>query len=304
MVTINDRQAQAGFSLVEMIVAILIMSIIAIGLTQFISFSAEGYVKSADRNQLTSTGRIVIERITKELRNALPNSVRTTDVFIAGDNEVVFGGLFPGDQCLEYLPILGASTYIDPVFHPGSGSMEFDAVEFNLDISEVDGAYTVIFPRNPSQLYDSSLPSPGYIAAFDNLNVGSTLSDTHTINLTNPHKYRRRSALDRVYLVDEPVSFCVNGDNLFRYADYGLFDTQLIPTNPAGACPLSSACLPATTADKRILIASNLANEGFTAFDQLAATLRRNAIVQIELNFEKEGESVALNHEVMLPSAP
>lgn len=296
---------QAGFSLIEMVIAIIVMSIIAIGLTRFINFSTEGYINTAERSQLTLSGRAVVERISKELRNALPNSIRITDVFDTGYAEVDTGGLFPGDQCLEYFPMIGASTYIDPAFHPGGTTTAFDAVEFNLGINVITGDYAVIYPRNPSELYDSSLPSPGYIAAFDDLDVGSTLSDTHTINLSAGHKYRRRSPLDRVYLVEEPVSFCVNGDNLYRYTNYGITDDQSIPTNAAGNCPLSPSplCLPSTTPN-RILIASNLANDGFTAFDQLAATLRRNAIIQMEFNFDKDGENVTLNHEIMLQSAP
>jgi len=301
----NIKIRQTGFSLIEMVVAIIVMSVMAIGLTRFIDFSTEGYVDTAERSQLTLSGRAVQERISKELRNALPNSIRITDVFDTGDAEVDTGGLFPGDQCLEFFPIIGASTYIDPAFHPGSTSTDFDAVEFNVDINVVTGDYAVIYPRKPSELYDSGLPSPGYITAFDDLDVGSTLSDTHTINLSAGHKYRRRSPLDRVYLVEEPVSFCINGTNLYRYTEYGITDDQSIPTNPAGACPLSPTpmCLPSTTPN-RVLIASNLANDGFTAFDQLAATLRRNAIIQMELNFESEGENVTLNHEIILQSAP
>ncbi|MDC0598558.1 hypothetical protein OAP18_01750, partial [Gammaproteobacteria bacterium] len=66
---------------------------------------------------------------------------------------------------------------------------------------------------------------------------------------------------------------------------------------------LPDICLPATTPN-RVLISTEIDNAGLTAFDQLAASRRRNAVVQMELNFSKDGESVLLNHETLLQATP
>lgn len=96
-----------GFTLIEAVVSILLLAIISIGITQFIGFSAQGYQETASRNQLSASARVVVERMAMELHNALPNSVRYSTVSNGGD------GLNPGDQCLEFIPVLAASTCRD-----------------------------------------------------------------------------------------------------------------------------------------------------------------------------------------------
>lgn len=297
------RRSNLGFTLVEAIVSILLLAIISIGITQFIGFSAEGYVETANRNQLSASARVVIERMAMELHNAVPNSVRITPAYQAGDPEVT-AGLNPGDQCLEFLPIRSATTYIDPPFHPSPSTTTIKVVEFTP--AQTTGAFAVIYPRSVSDIYqDLPLDNPGQVAGVDFINAHPTINNVEIVTLTPTHTFRRRSPEDRLYLVEDPVSYCVNGDRLYRYQGYEMTADQPLPTASGGSCPVALApCLPATTADGRHVIATDLANDGFTAFDHLAATLRRNAIVQFEFNFTRETESITMNHEVMLHSAP
>ncbi|MDC0598551.1 prepilin-type N-terminal cleavage/methylation domain-containing protein, partial [Gammaproteobacteria bacterium] len=109
---VKPKQGQ-GFTLIEMVVAILIMSIISIGLVRFILDSTDGYIRTATRNQLSSSGRAVIDRISMEVHNALPNSIRIGSADAAGN------------QCLEFVPVRAASSYINPPF--GSASTTFNA---------------------------------------------------------------------------------------------------------------------------------------------------------------------------------
>lgn len=287
----------------EAVASILLLAIISIGLTQFIGFSAEGYLDTSNRNQLSASARVVIERMAMELHNALPNSVRVTDAFQTGDAEVT-AGLNPGDQCLEFLPILAATTYIDPPFHPSPSTTTIKVVEFSPP--QTTGTYAIIYPRSESDIYqDLPLANPGHVAGVQLITAHVSLANVDVVTLTPTHTFRRRSPEDRIYLVDEPVSYCINGDRLYRYQGYDISGNQRLPTAPGGSCPGALApCLPANTTEGRAVIATDLDNEGLTAFDQLAATLRRNAIIQFEFNFSKEGESIIMNHEVMLHSAP
>ena len=70
-----------------MVVAIVISSIMAIGIVDFIGRSVEGISSSANRNQLASAGRMALARLGMELHNSLPNSIRETTA-TAGVNTI------------------------------------------------------------------------------------------------------------------------------------------------------------------------------------------------------------------------
>ena len=122
----------SGFSLVEIIVVIVVMSIISIGIVQYIVDSADGFSRTADRSELSSSGRVVIDRIAMELHNALPNSVRVTSAYTSGSAEVLAGDAYAGDQCIEFVPILSATTYIDPRFRPQPRTTTFTVVDITV----------------------------------------------------------------------------------------------------------------------------------------------------------------------------
>lgn len=71
------RQAAAGFTLIEAIVAIVITGILAGIVAVFIARPVEGYAESVRRAELTDTADVTLRRMARDLRLALPNSLRT-----------------------------------------------------------------------------------------------------------------------------------------------------------------------------------------------------------------------------------
>ena len=65
--------------------------------TQFVSQGLSIYVDTARRDNLQQQGRFAVERVSRELRNALPGSVR-----VAGN-------------CVDFMPVLNASSYLQSV---------------------------------------------------------------------------------------------------------------------------------------------------------------------------------------------
>jgi len=73
----DSHRRQAGFTLVEAIIAIVITGVLAGIVAVFISGPIQGYVDSVRRAELTDAADIALRRMTRDVRQALPNSLRT-----------------------------------------------------------------------------------------------------------------------------------------------------------------------------------------------------------------------------------
>ncbi|MDO9317484.1 MAG: prepilin-type N-terminal cleavage/methylation domain-containing protein [Gammaproteobacteria bacterium] len=60
---------QRGFTLVEMVITIVISSILAVGVLDYIADSTTGFMESANRSRLAGGGRTALDRMTMELHN-------------------------------------------------------------------------------------------------------------------------------------------------------------------------------------------------------------------------------------------
>lgn len=66
----------SGFTLVEMVMTIVLLGIIAGVLVPVISQTTNAYVDTSARAELTARGRIALERLAKEIRRIVPNTVQ------------------------------------------------------------------------------------------------------------------------------------------------------------------------------------------------------------------------------------
>lgn len=302
----TSNPSDLGFTLIEVVVAILISSVLAVGTVSFISRTVDGLDTTTNRNQLASAGRTVIDRLSLELHNALPNTIRTS------------GGA-GSDQCIEFIPVRASTTYINPAFS-GSGTSSFDVIDFVEENAVFLPAappalYAVIYPRNGNQIYDGDNGVAALPPVFNNRSpmqaissiVASGTASQSTVNLAAPHRFRRRSPSERFFVVSQPVSFCVVGSNLFRYTNYGFHQTQTVIEEESGVCSAGSAnrCLPNyenhTTAPNKVLVVDSISAASFSVGNQ---NLARNALVSIQLNLSAGGDSISLRNEVLTRSVP
>ena len=87
----------SGFTLMELIIVIIIMGVMSVGIAGFIKLSTQTYLNVTERDELLANARFAVERLNREVRNALPNSIRT-------DNNVT-------TNCLEFVPIKTSTVY-------------------------------------------------------------------------------------------------------------------------------------------------------------------------------------------------
>lgn len=266
-----------------MVVTLVIAGILSALALRFVGNSVQGFMLAGDYGQLAGAGRAVIDRMAYELYNAVPNSVRVT---------VPDGA---GNQCLEFLPFTHASTYLDPPFsEPAYG---FDIVAPAPQSPPLSVAsHVAIHPGSADELYFDAAAgpaNPGPIARLDTATANGSRV-TLALDTLAPHVFSRRSPLDRVFLTDGPVSFCIAGRMLYRLSDYAFNATQC--TGISGGCEDATVGVLADNLD--------MADAPEPAFTVAAGTLQRNGMVVFNLRFASAAATLPLHHESLLRNVP
>lgn len=257
---ISTAHASRGFTLIELIVVITVLGVIMAGTAAYITNGMTAYSDTVRREDLAATGRLTIERITREIRTALPNSIRVSN------------------QCLEFLPIQTGSVYLSIPTDVASSS--FSAAAFNLPAA-TGSRYVVVYPYTVGSLYSTTNPSP--MAGLSSVSG----SPTATVTMTSAHRFSDESPVQRFFISGDPVSFCVIGTQLYRYNAYGLNTIQITP-------PASGAALLADN------IQLSDSGNTVTPFSYTPGTLRRNGIVTLDFRFSSDNEWIRLTHEVQI----
>ena len=145
----------SGFTLIEAIVAITITGILAGIVTVFISRPIQGYLDSVRRAELTDQADLALRRLTRDVRLALPNSLRVTTT-------------------------AGGVTYVEFIMTSAGGRYRFDADgstggDFLSYTDVTDTTFDVLgpVPANPAI-------APGDLIVIYNLGPGNAPADAYT----------------------------------------------------------------------------------------------------------------------------
>jgi len=283
-----------GFTLIEMVMVIVIMGVIAGMVAVFIRSPVQGYVDSVRRAELTDAADVALRRISRDVRLALPNSLR---VLSTG-----------GSNYIEFIMTSTGGRYRDPA--DGSTTGNFlsysDATDVAFDVlgampsspAMIVGDYVVIYNLgegySPANAYVTSDPCTSCNRAKITGISGSvvTLASNPFASQSPPlpsPSSRFQVVPGGIRAVTYACSTTISA-NLKRYANYGFNAAQSAPADP----PVS----PATS--------SKLASGATCSVDYTSSATGRSGLLYISLTLAdaSSGESVTLFQEIHVDNSP
>ncbi len=273
-------------SLIELVIVIVILGILSTVLGLIIAGPIRGFFATGRRVALVENASTALTQMARDIRTALPNSIRTTQS----------GGI----TALELLSTLDGARYRDG---PGGGvTSSADILTFNAASSGFNvlghfenltlpltttADYLVIYNTGQAgaNAYDISAGPPNVITpAGTTLSIVSGTYEDH-VSISPAFEFKYPSPYDRVYLVGGPVSwFCdPQAGTLRRESGYAISATE----------PVSAS-------------AGNLASDQVSAcaFTYTPGTAYRAGLVTLSLTLSSHNESVTLLREVQVVNAP
>jgi len=292
-----------GFTLLEMIVVIAITGIVAAMAAVFMLRPVQSYVDLSRRAALVDSAESALRRMARDIRIALPNSVRVTPV--------------ASGFALELLPTIDGARYATAEvavpacenltgFDPAAADAEFDILGTFSAI--VAGTRVVINNQGAGTTHDvyadGVSPSPAAPLVITPVGTSVTIAlnsvascpipanGKHHITLSTAHQFRSPSPRGRLFLVTTPVSYLCDTTlgTLVRYSGYAIQATQ--PTT-AGALNALAGVTSARVADR-------LSTCGATTS---TTDVQDRGLVTFDLVLTEQTEKIRLIHQVQLDNS-
>ncbi|MBC7600121.1 MAG: type II secretion system protein [Polaromonas sp.] len=263
-----------GFTLIELVMVIVVLGIIGAMVSVFMKSPVDAYLASLRRAALTDLADTAARRMARDIRSALPNSLRT-----------------PTDQCLELIPTKTGGRYRSEVDASGLGErLDFTASSTGLDM----------LGGNLALPADQRIP-PGDVVAIYNLgiadadayrqdNTATVVAVSETLGLPGETRigisgkvFPLASGSSRFQVIpagEKVVAYVCHAGNLHRTASAD-FSSNCPATGPVLARQVS-AC----------------------SFDYSGPDLQRDALVRMVLQLTDHQETVSLFHEVHVNNTP
>lgn len=257
----------AGFTLIEMVAVLVILGIIAAIGSSFLVTAIDSYRTTEVRAKILARGRTSVEQLTRQLRLAVPNSLRVS----------------ASGACIEFFPLVAGGNYLD-------------------DLPDRENMAPTLSSIATSPLYlDLGTPLHVFVGALSAADIYTNVSPSAraglastsgtpvtTLNLSGSHRFIRNSISKRIFVADNPKRFCVSAGSLLQYHLYGVDVGPLTDASPGGTAVLMSLEVTASG----------------SAFTLSPGSENRNAAVLISLAFSGNGEQVELNQQVLVRNVP
>ena len=276
-----SRLKTSGFTLIELIMVIVIVGILSTMTTDIITLPVKSYLDLERRTALVDSAEMALRRMQRDIRQALPNSIRMLDA----SGEVLVSGSGVG---IEFLHVAEGGRY-RANFMSDTSDPDYPGDILNFTDSS-DNSFEVIgslknAPTSGDKLVIYNVGSSGadaYVGGNRRTITNTSTVDTVVFNSVSPAKpFPFESPQQRFFIVDMPIAYICDAGELKRYDNF--------PIN-------------GTPANGEIQAKSNSISCVFT-YDP--GTNTRAGLVTLTITLRDEAEeSVKLMHQVHVDNMP
>ena len=288
-----------GFTLIELVITMTIASVIAVVTAQLISQPVTAYANLSLRAQLVDAAESSLERMTREIRSALPNSIR---IGCSG-------------KCIEFLRTVDGGRY--RLSAPGN-PLSFDQASHDGDGFEVLGNLYNPATINTSNNADDCRTGSAHCLVIyntgqinhdayqlDNIATIENVSGSPSvIEFSFPGgqlAFPTSSPAQRFSIVDTPISYLCDdtvNNTITRYEGYP------ITANHSGVD--TNAELSAFAGTGKALVSNKIST---CSFSYNAGSATRSGLITINLTLSEtmpsgHTESINLLQQVHIPNTP
>lgn len=292
------KHRYAGFSLVELVITIVLTGIIFSIVGIFLNRPIQAYSQLYSLSDITNMADLALSRIEKDVRNAVPNSLRvkTSGNLVGvemvnavegvryraknpgGSNAILSIGSNDSDFDIEghfQYAQYGANNYRLVIYNTGAYTGTSDSPNAGVNV------YSTATAPGPIPPAGSSVITPSTTVAT--LSNGAT--EDH-VNVNPAMNFGLASPRQRLYVVDTPISYVCNltAGTLTRYWGYTITPTQPVDATIAPLNGASSA-----------LIAKDVSA---CTFNYSTGTAQLNGVLGVNVIITRNGESARLFYQI------
>ncbi len=268
-----------GFTLIELVVVMMITGIMAASIAVFFVPAINAYFDARRRAELTDTADTALRRMGRDVRRAVPNSIR-----------------IPNTQCFELVPTKAGGLYrrATDIVNANSNPLDTTAADISFDVlsplaaAPAAGDFVVIGNQNGNDVYTgttrgtlnawASPPAPGGV------NVGDS-----RVTLTAATQFPAGYDGGRFQIVDAAEQsvfyICDGAGNLRRLV-------RAFTAAAPAACPAGG-----------VVLASNVSACEFIYNPNQGAT-QQSGFVWMRIELTAGGETMALANGVHVSNVP
>lgn len=193
------RKHQSGFTLIELVIVMVLLGVLSVGISNFLKFGTQIYSETSARDQIISSARFAVERLNRELRHALPNSVRLTN----------------SSQCLEFIPIIESTIYTEIPVPPEPATNEMTAIKFDDSLFN-SNLSAVVYPLSEDDVYSVTgvLENSGKVFGVNSITDDTT--DEWTLSFDENVQFPQDSPTNRIFFINGSVTYCLTNTTLTR----------------------------------------------------------------------------------------